>query len=271
MSYFQRLAARQAARDSLLCVGLDPDPARETPPSATERLWAIIAATSDLACAYKPNLACYEALGREGFAVLERVRAAIPADIPVVADAKRGDVGHTAAAYARAWLREWGFDAMTVSPYLGDDAVEPFLAYTDKGVYVLCHTSNPGAGTFQELPVQPPAGKTEPLYLAVADRARAWNGAGNVGLVVGATFARELELVRERCPDLPFLVPGIGAQGGDLRSVQAAAAGAGCLITASRSICYPEMRAGEHLGAAARAAARELRDRIRRAQAGQPW
>jgi orotidine-5'-phosphate decarboxylase len=281
MSFFHKLARAVERNDSLLCVGLDPDPDRlpaglrsgqaaavDVP--AFQR--AIIEATSDLVCAYKPNLAFYEALGEAGAEALRATLAAIPADVPVIGDAKRGDVGHTARAYARALFDSWGFDAVTVSPYLGGDSVEPFLEREDRGVFVLCRTSNPGARDFQDLPVVPgdglPAGQggpPRPLFEVVAERAKEWNTRGNVGLVVGATYPEELGRLRELCPGMTFLVPGVGAQGGDLEACLRRgldAGGGGLVINVSRQVLYASQ--GDDFAAAARRAALALRDEIGR-------
>ena len=257
LTFAEKLARAVERNDSLLCVGLDPDPLRFPRALLAESdpvfAWAkaVVDSTSDLVCAYKPNLGFYEALGLEGLAALKKILDYIPPEVPVILDAKWGDIGHTAAFYARAAFEAWGADAVTVNPYLGRDAVEPFAAYRDRGVFLLCHTSNPGAEDLQALPCP-----GRPLYLAVAERALEWNQAGNIGLVVGATYPEELRAVREMAPDLWFLVPGVGAQGGDLEGALAAglrADGRGVIVSASRSIAYADDP---------RDAARELRDRI---------
>jgi len=197
---------------------------------------AIIEATSDLVCAYKPNLAFYEALGTEGMAILEKTVKCIPGDIPVIGDAKRGDIGNTARAYARALFSVLGFDAATVNPYLGFDSIEPFINYQDKGVFILCRTSNRGAKDFQNLHTN-----GLPLYEAVAQKAKEWNIYGNIGLVVGATYLEDLKRVRSICPEMPLLIPGIGAQGGDLASAVGYgvdARGEKAIINVSRQILY---------------------------------
>ncbi len=266
MSFRDQLTAVMRARASLLCVGLDPDPAllpasvRDADDPVYDFCAAIIEATADVACAFKPNIAFFEGLGPRGFATLHRVIAAVPAGIPVIIDAKRGDIGSTAAAYARAIFDELGAHAVTLSPYLGTDSLVPFLAYTDRGCFVLCKTSNAGSADLQDLRLA----TGEPLYRHVAMLAEQhWNVAGNVGLVVGATHPDTLSEIRGICPTLPFLVPGVGAQGGDLRqAVQAAcdADGYGALINASRSILYAD--AGPQFAHAARAEAVRLRDAI---------
>jgi len=197
---------------------------------------AIIESTSNLVCAYKPNLAFYEALGTEGLAILEKTIKFIPGDIPVIGDAKRGDIGNTAKAYARALFSVLGFDAATVNPYLGFDSIEPFINYQDKGVFILCRTSNKGAADFQDILTD-----GLPLYEAVARKAQEWNIYGNIGLVVGATYPEELKKVRSICPEMPLLIPGIGAQGGDLAAAVgygADARGEKAIINVSRKILY---------------------------------
>ncbi|MEX0786398.1 MAG: orotidine-5'-phosphate decarboxylase [Dehalococcoidia bacterium] len=249
---------------SLLCVGLDPDPERLRADEVAGFLRAIIEATSDLVCAYKPNLAFYEQYGEAGQRALREVLDAVPDHIPVIADAKRGDVAHTAAAYARALFDDLGVDAATVNPYLGGDAVAPFVERADKGVIIVCRTSNPGAVDLQDLQVAGEHG-TRPLYVAVAELALRWNTNGNVGLVVGATYPEEMRRLRELCPELPFLVPGIGPQEGELeRAVRAGldASGGGIIVNAARKVIY----AGEGPGfaEAARREATALRDEIER-------
>jgi uridine monophosphate synthetase len=253
MGFFEKLRARIDANDSLLCVGLDPDLSR-FPPQLLEEASPILAfntrivdATHDLACAYKPNIAFYEAAGLPGMEALEATIEYIPDEIPVILDAKRGDIGSTARAYAKAAFEVWGADAVTVNPYLGYDAVQPFLAYEDKAVFLLCHTSNPGARDFQSL-----RSYGQPLHEIVTRKALEWGAA----LVVGATYPEALRQIRRLAPESWILVPGIGAQGGDLEAALAAglnSQGHGLIINASRSIIYaPD----------ARQAAMELRDRI---------
>jgi orotidine-5'-phosphate decarboxylase len=246
---------------SLLCVGLDPDPAKLPVKDVFEFNKAIIDATADLVCAYKPNLAFYEALGIRGLQALKKTVAYIPKNIPVIGDAKRGDIGNTATAYARALFGYYKFDAVTLNPYLGYDSVEPFLAYKDKGVFVLCRTSNSGACDFQDL-VDNFGMK---LYQSVALRAGDWNTAGNVGLVVGATCPEELREIRKLCPEMTLLIPGIGAQGGDLEQSVKYGVDANkerAVIVAARQVIYASN--GEDYARAARKAAIELRDEINR-------
>ena len=272
MSRFaDRLDDAARRNQSLLCVGLDPWPPSMPVDDIATFTCAIIEATADLVCAFKPNSAFYEAEGIDGLRALEQTIAAAKArGVPVILDAKRGDIGSTAKAYAKAAFEAWDADAVTVSPYLGGDSIEPFLAYEDRGVIVLCRTSNVGAGDFQSLAV----GDGAPLYEQVAQRAKEWNVKGNVGLVVGATYPEELERVRAICPDMPILIPGLGTQGGDLEaSVRAGldASGMRGVFNSSRDIIYASK--GPDYAGAARKAALELRDAINAARAamGHAW
>lgn len=253
--FFAKLTCAIERNQSLLCVGLDPLP--EQLPSryrdaqgdviAGLLAWnqAVIEQTVDLVCAYKPNIAFYEALGAPGMALLRSTLALIPPHIPVILDAKRGDMGNTATAYAQACFVALDVDAVTLSPYLGRDSVAPFAKYADKGLFVLCHTSNPSAGEFQELEINDwrtlDREPNQPLYLQVARAAIHWSP--NVGLVVGATYPPAIAAVRQAAPQAWFLVPGIGAQGGDLEATLTAglrADGLGVIINASRAICGAE-------------------------------
>lgn len=264
-TFRERYEGAAAANDSLLCVGLDPDPARIPDGlGMLEFLETIVEATADLVCCYKPNAAFFESRGPQGVEELRALIAGIPDGVPVLLDAKRGDIGHTAEHYARAVFEQLGAHGVTVSPYLGRDAVEPFLAYEDRHSFVLCRTSNAGAGDFQDLRV---GERGQPLYMMVAAAARAWNGRGNVGLVVGATYPGEAREVRAACPDMLLLMPGVGAQAGDLEAaVQAAvdAEGGGILVNASRGVLYAG--ADGDYAAAARAEASRLRDAINAAR-----
>ena len=253
MGFYEKLKATIERNDSLLCVGLDPRPEHIPDGSVLDFNKRVIDATHDLVCAYKPNFAFYEALGLAGLEALQRTIAYVPDGIPVILDAKRSDIGSTAEAYARAAFEVWGADAVTVNPYLGRDAVEPFVAYAERGVFLLCHTSNPGANDLQTLPVH-----GDPLYLAVARRAMEWDAHGNLGLVVGATFPDALRAVRELAPQTWILLPGIGAQGGDLGAALAAglnAAGRGVIVNVSRGVILADDP---------RTAAMDLRERINR-------
>ncbi len=259
-SKFNKLLSDASTRNrSLLCVGLDPDPAKLSNRDVLEFNKAIIDATSDLVCAYKPNLAFYEAMGIRGLQILKKTIDYIPKDIPVIGDAKRGDIGNTAAAYAKALFDFYKFDAVTLNPYLGFDSIEPFLNYNGKGVFVLCRTSNKSASDFQDL--EDNYGMK--FYQSVALRANDWNSSGNIGLVVGATYPEELKQIRKICPDMPILIPGIGAQGGDLElSVKYGVDknSEKAIIVAARQVLYAS-KAPDY-AEAARAVARELRDNI---------
>jgi orotidine-5'-phosphate decarboxylase len=258
MKFTDKLLNASRKNKSWLCIGLDPDPELMPGVDVLQFNKAIIDATSDLACAYKPNLAFYEVLGTEGLAILEKTVKYIPGYIPVIGDAKRGDIGNTAGAYARALFSVFGFDAATVNPYLGFDSIEPFINYQDKGVFILCRTSNQGAKDFQDLQIN-----GLPLYEAVAKKAREWNVHGNIGLVVGATYPEELRKVRSICPDMPLLIPGIGAQGGDLASAVGYgvdAQGEKAIINVSRQILYASKE--KDFARAARSVAEKIRNQI---------
>jgi orotidine-5'-phosphate decarboxylase len=259
MKFTDKLLAASHKNQSLLCIGLDPDPALMPKMSISEFNEAIIAATSDLICAYKPNLAFYEALGIEGLEALLETIEYIPDHIPIIGDAKRGDIGNTAKAYARGLFDIFGFDAVTVNPYLGFDSIEPFLTYKDKEVFILCRTSNPGAMDFQNM--TDASGRH--LYEIVARKASEWNVHDNIGLVVGATYPQELKGIRKLCSDMPLLIPGIGAQGGDLAQAVkdgVDAHGEKAIINISRQILYAS--SGQGFAESARRVALELRDRI---------
>lgn len=261
MRFVSRLLDACRRNRSLLCVGLDPDPAKLPVKDVFEFNKAIIDATADMVCAYKPNLAFYEALGVRGLQALKKTVAYIPENIPVIGDAKRGDIGNTAIAYARALFGYYKFDAVTLNPYLGYDSIEPFLDYKDKGVFVLCRTSNSSACDFQDL-VDNFGMK---FYQSVALRAGDWNTEGNVGLVVGATYPEELREIRKLCPEMLLLIPGIGAQGGDLESsVKYGVDGnqEKAVIVAARQVLYASK--GADYAQAARKAAGGLRDIINR-------
>jgi orotidine-5'-phosphate decarboxylase len=263
VNFIEKLAKAVQKNQSLLCVGLDPDlvlmPDRI---GIFEFNKAIIEATADLVCAYKPNMAFYEALGNEGLDALKRTVDYMPEGIPVVGDAKRGDIGNTAKAYAKGLFEYFSFDAATVSPYLGFDSIEPFRKYHDRGVFVLCRTSNAGAVDFQSLPCEV-NGSRQPLYEVVAEKVSQWNTYGNLGMVVGATYPEELKLLRQRYPDMPFLIPGIGAQGGDLSKVVRYGVDdkrQKTIINSSRQVIYASR--GSDFAQAVRHAAIELRNQI---------
>jgi len=261
MTFFEQLEQRSREADSLVCVGLDPDFKRHRVEEVASFNHAIIESTAEFAACYKPNIAFYEQWGIPGLRALEDTLKAIPSAIPVICDAKRGDMGNTAEAYARALFETWGFAAATVNGYQGSDAVAPFLAYRDRGVFVLCRTSNPGSREFQEQRLE----NGRLLYQHVALTATSWGP--NVGLVVGATAPEELRDVRALVPETPLLVPGVGAQGGLPEDVIRSAGyrHGKIVVNASRSILY----AGEGPGFARAAgeAAKKLRDDLRAAAA----
>ncbi len=265
-----KLSARTRAVDSMLCVGLDPDFKRIPEPLKTEEdpVWsfckAIVDATAPFVCAFKPQIAYFAAMGAEK--TLERVmryiREAYP-DVVLVLDAKRGDIGSTARQYAKEAFVRYQADAVTVSPYMGFDTIMPYLEYADKGVIVLCRTSNPGGKDIEELVCD-----GEMIYERIARLAAGpWNTTGQLGLVVGATQPAEIARVRRLAPAVPLLVPGIGAQGGDVDAAVAAgldAAGAGMMINSSRAVIFAGQ--GEDFSQAAAEAARATRDAIRNAR-----
>jgi len=266
MTFLTKLTTAQQTNHSWLCVGLDPvlDRLPEAVLATEDPLLtfgrAIVEATADLVCAYKPNLAFWLAEGPAGLRALQDLVAGIPNHLPVILDGKFNDVGHTATAYARAAFDVLGVDAVTANPYLGLDAVHPFLASEEHGVFLLTRTSNPSAPDLQD---QLAGG--HPLYQQVARLAVEWNAThpGTCGLVVGATYPEELAHLREIAPDLPFLIPGIGAQGGSLAAATAhgpTASGAGPLINSSRDVIYASSK--PDFAEAARTAARTLRDQI---------
>ncbi|MEO8809348.1 MAG: orotidine-5'-phosphate decarboxylase [Rhodanobacter sp.] len=268
MNFMQSLQQVWKDHDSLVCVGLDPEPAkfpphlRDDPDAVFTFCSAIVDATADMACAFKPQIAHFAALRAEE--ALERLIAHIHArhpDVPVILDAKRGDIGSTAQHYATEAFERYRADAVTLNPYLGRDSIQPFLDRADKGVILLCRTSNPGGADFQALDC---GGR--PLYLHVAETiAREWNAHGNCALVTGATWPDEIRQVRGLVGEMPLLVPGIGAQGGDVEAVMRAgctADGHGLMINSSRGIIYAGH--GERFAQAARAAADDLRQAINR-------
>ena len=273
MHFMRSLQQAWTRNDSLVCVGLDPTPAkfpphlRDEPDAVFAFCAAIVDATADLVCAYKPQIAHFAALRAE--AVLERLIAHIHTrhpDVPVILDAKRGDIGSTAQHYVSEAFDRYQADAVTVNPYLGRDAAQPFLDRADKGVVILCHTSNPGATDLQDLLVHDTEGTPLPLYQHLARTiARDWNARGNCVLVTGATWPAQLGEVRALVGDMPLLVPGIGAQGGDVEAVVRqgrTSAGNGLLVSSSRAILYAST--GTDFAQAARTATSALRDTINR-------
>ncbi len=264
LSFREKLHQVIKKNQSLVCVGLDPDPALMPVADVLEFNRNIIDATADLVCSYKPNFAFYEALGATGTEILKKTIEHIPDTIPTIADAKRGDIGNTARAYARNIFDYFGFDAVTVSPYLGYDSIEPFLQYSDKGIFILCRTSNAGAHDFQSLKCVSDTNPTgQPLFQVVAQKAQEWDKKSNVGLVVGATYPEEMQQVRSLCPDMLFLIPGIGTQGGDLaNSVRwgVKMGKGGAIFNSSRQILYASK--GKDYAIAARKMADKLRSDI---------
>ncbi len=282
MTFFDKIRAKWS-QGKFLCVGLDTDinklPNRITIPADSSGTAivaynkAIVDAVADTVCAFKPNIAFYEAIGAEGFSALEEtidyIKVIYP-DVAVILDCKRGDIGNTNAGYITAAFDLLNADAVTVSPYLGQEAMQPFLDRKDKGIFVLCRTSNTGADEFQDLPVVIGMGGrlTAPLYQIVAAKvAQSWNKNGNCGLVIGATAPEAFERVRHNVPDaedIPILIPGIGAQGGSLKESVLAARDSrnqGVIVNISREIIYAS--AGEDFAQAARAVALARSDEIR--------
>jgi orotidine-5'-phosphate decarboxylase len=284
--YLDRLASRSAATGTVLCLGLDPDPTALPAGFSADVLGIeafcrlLVESAGPYVAAVKANLAFFEAFGPDGIAALERLRADLPAGLPFIADAKRGDIGSTSARQAVALFDRLGADAITASPYLGAEAIAPLLERTDRFVYLLCRTSNPGAGELQDLVVRAGGddrGGDERLYERVARRANAWGPGGTVGLVVGATAPDEMARIRAVAPGLAFLVPGVGAQGGEvdpvLRHGPASAApagsgpGRGLLVNVSRGISMvargdPGTDASRDIGERVASAAREWATRV---------
>ena len=274
-TFTQQLQSAWASQGSMLCIGLDPDPKR-LPPSLQgkpegifEFCREIADATADLACSFKPQFAYFASQGAE--AQLEKLIAHLKnkyPKIPVILDSKRGDIGSTAEHYAMEAFERYGADAVTVSPYMGFDSVEPYLRHAGKGVIILCRTSNPGGSDLQFLNVAPDG---EPLYLHVAKlAAQRWNGTGQISLVVGATFPEEIAKVRAVVGEMPLLIPGIGAQGGDIDATVKAGSiankpGTGMMINSSRAILYAS--SGSDFAEAARKVAQSTRDALRSAAA----
>ena len=274
MSQFSaRLEQASQATQSLVCVGLDPDPSRMPVADVFEFNRAIVDATRDLVCAYKPNGAFYEALGLPGLDAMARTVAYIHEVAPqavVIGDLKRGDIGPSGQAYAKASFDVWGFDAVTVNAWGGLDSIMPFIEYSKEyskeksglGIFVWCRGSNPGSADLQDLIVDTPQGPM-PVYQTLAGSCKTWNTAGNVGLVVGATYPEQLEAVRNICPDMPILIPGVGAQGGDLEAAVRLGTdhrGRLAVISSSRGIIYAS--SGSDFAERARSETERLRQKI---------
>lgn len=263
--FLDKLDGASEVNHSLVCVGLDPIISLIPSGDVFEFNKCIIEATKGHVCAYKPNLAFYEALGNPGLKALENTIEYIresASGILVIGDAKRGDIEHSSVAYARAMFVRWGFDAVTVNAYAGVEAVRPFLDYEDRGVIVLCRTSNPGSDVFQELNVQRD-GKSMPLYECVARQVVEWNANKNLALVVGANYHRQLANIRAICGDMPILIPGVGSQGGELKSAVMSGInkrGRRIMINSSRSILYASQESD--FADKAEGAAKRLKDSI---------
>lgn len=265
-SFFSFLEKRVDDSSSLLCVGLDPhipDLKEPTAASALDFCLTLVRQTAPYAAAFKPNAAFFEVFGAEGWTALKQVIEAIHEEstrlgsmIPVILDAKRGDIASTAGAYARSAFEVLGAHCITLNPYLGKDSVEPFIQNSEKGVFLLCKTSNPGSGDLQDLFVAEDKGQTTPLYIHVAKLAQKWNVKNNIGIVVGATHPQIMSDIRQAAPDLWFLAPGVGAQGGDLETALKSG-----LRKDGKGILLPVSRGISRAGSPARAAA-ELRDQI---------
>jgi orotidine-5'-phosphate decarboxylase len=268
MTFRDKLIAIQRNQHSLVCIGLDSDPhllpnhLRGSADGVLEFNRRIIEATQDLVCAYKPNLAFYEALGSRGWDILAETLASIPRDVVTIGDGKKGDIGNTAEQYAKALFGSLSFDAVTINAYMGYDAVEPFVRNPERGAFVLALTSNPGSKDFQRLKIA-----QRPLYEKVIRSCVKWDVRGNIGLVVGATHATELRTIRKLAPTMPILIPGIGKQGGDLKS----SIRFGCdrngelaVVNSSRAILYAS--SGKDFADAARRETIKLRNEIRKYQ-----
>ena len=260
-----RLEQASKVAKSLVCVGLDPDPARMPVSSVFEFNQAIVDATAGMVCAYKPNLAFYEALGLPGLRDLEKtvahIRSASPGTI-IIGDAKRGDIGPSAQAYAKALFDVWGFDAVTINAWGGRDTISPFLEDESNGVFVWCRGSNPGSADFQDVQIVTEDG-VMPLYQQMALACQEWDTKGNLGLVVGATVPDQLQEIRAACPTMPLLIPGVGAQGGDLEAavrLGVDSRGRAALINSSRGIIYAS--SGRDFAQAAAREANKLRESI---------
>lgn len=264
MSAIKKLQHSIESSKSMLCVGLDIDP-KKVPKSCGESIKGlcrfairIIEATSDIVAAYKPNMAFYESMGPDGLSLLKLICSRIPKDVTIILDGKRGDIGNTGGFYAKAVFDIYGADWTTVNPYMGFDSVRPFLDSSDKGAFILCLTSNPGASDFQRQEIQ-----SKPLYHHVARKALSWNKDNNCGLVVGATYPEQLTEIRQTAENMPILIPGVGAQGGDLE--KAVSGGTDnfkqpAIINVSRSVLYAS--AEDDFDLAARAVVEKLNGQI---------
>lgn len=269
MHFLEKLDSITKKHDSIVCVGLDtditklPQVLRKDPNPMYAFNRSIVEATADIAQCYKLNLAFYESKGAEGYEALRRTLAVIPDEIVTIGDAKRGDIGNTSAMYARALFDDLGFDAVTVAPYMGSDSVQPFLDYQDRGTFILGLTSNKGSQDFQYL-----MSGDRPLYEHVASKIKSWNTAQNCGIVVGATHPEELGKIRELVGDMPILIPGLGAQGGDLEKTIENGVVRGenprVICNSSRGIIYADD--SPEFASAARKKAIEFRDALNAAR-----
>ena len=274
--FLTRLERACQASQSLVCVGLDPDPERMPVSDVFEFNRGIVDATADLVCAYKPNTAFYEALGLPGIEALVRTIEYIHQSAPqliVIGDAKRGDIGPSGEAYARAAFGVWDFDAVTVNAWGGWDSMSPFFEDETRGVFIWCRGSNSGSSDLQDLILDTGRGRI-PVYQQLAHTARSWNTNGNIGLVVGATVPEQLDAVRNICPEMPLLIPGVGAQGGNLESAIRNGTdqqGRLAIINSSRSIIYAS--SGPDFAEVARGEAQSLRQGINQvlASEGKGW
>jgi orotidine-5'-phosphate decarboxylase len=264
MTALKKLTTSIEQRKSYLCVGLDldqrkiPNGYRDSIKNMCKFALRIVDATKDIVAAYKPNLAFYEALGPDGLFLLRQIISRIPEDIPVIIDGKRGDIGNTAQFYAKACYDIYRADWVTLNPYMGYDSIRPFLEVKDKGVFILCLTSNPGARDFQRMEIN-----NKPIYLHVANKVEYWNKDNNCGLVVGATHPEQLESVRRAAASMPILIPGVGAQGGDLEAAIVNGTDSfrkPALINVSRSVLYASE--GEDFDQAARQAVEKINNQI---------
>lgn len=263
MNFITALKQTAERNDSLLCVGLDPDPARfpaslgKSNSAIFDFNKAIIDATADLVCAYKPQIAHYAAVGAEDELAKTIHYIKQQYQIPVILDSKRGDIGSTAQMYAREAFERYDADAVTINPYLGLDSMEPFLSWQDKGIVILCRTSNPGGSDLQNLKLE----SGQYLYEHIAVQARdVWNKNKNILLVVGATRPEELKRIRDLTGDIPFLLPGIGAQGGDIKATMENARGGQLVVNSSRAVLYAD--SSDNFAEGARRVALETRDQI---------
>jgi len=263
MTFLDMLREATTRNQSLLCVGLDPEPARfpkglQGSAAIYDFCAAIVDATADVVCAFKPQIAWFAAHGAEDQLerLMQHIRCNAP-HVPVILDAKRGDIGSTARQYAREAFERYGADAVTLSPFMGWDSIEPYLAYPGKGAFLLCRTSNAGGADLQAQRLADVSGQPL-LYEHVARLAQGpWNTNGQLGLVVGATYPQDIERVRANAPTLPLLIPGVGAQGGDAAAAVRAGRGGPLIVNSSRAVLYASSE--EHFAAAARAAALETR------------